>query len=88
MHFQYPQFIRKIVFNGLLASYKLLEIAITIKLFLRLLGIDFPSIIPRISEFFIKKDFLLKKRQVFNYSLQLMLLLVLRMIYFTINAMA
>ena len=71
MHFQYSQFIRKIVFNGLRASYKLLEIAITIKLFLRLLGIDFPSIFPRISEFFIKKDFLLKKRQVFDYSLKL-----------------
>ena len=71
MHFQYSKFIRKIVFNGLRASYKLLEIAITIKLFLRLLGIDFPSIFPRISEFFIKKDFLLKKRQVFDYSLKL-----------------
>ena len=74
MHFQYCQFIRKIVFNGLRASEKLSERAITRKLFLRMFGIDFPSIIPRISEFFIKKDSLLKQRQVFDYSLKLMLL--------------
>ena len=53
-------------------------------------GIDFPSIIPRISEFFIKKDSLLKQRQVFDYPLKLivLLLLALRRIPFTINAMA